>query len=201
MEHESRGLVLESIGRGKESKGVLLFQKVSREACRAAKNGDVPDSGYRLYLECLFDDLATELGVLFIGDCRSPIMFPSDACLKKIVDILNGCEIGGVWGEDETIGWIYQYFTPKELRDKARKESGAPRNSYELAFRNQFYTPRYVVQFLVDNTLGRIWYEMHHGEHAPQGQVSLPRLSAERDLPQCKPSTSDPLSRISGGRR
>jgi hypothetical protein len=36
----------------------------------------------------------------------------------------------------------------------------APRNSRELAVRNQFFTPRYVVQFLVDNTLGRIWYEM-----------------------------------------
>ena len=163
MEHESRGLILESVGQGKESKGFLLFQKVSPEACRAAKNSDVLDSGYRLYLECLYDDLATELGVLFDRRLPQSIIFPSDACLKKIVDILNGGEIAGVWGEDETIGWIYQYFTPKELRDKARKESSAPRNSYELAFRNQFYTPRYVVQFLVDNTLGRIWYEMHQG--------------------------------------
>ena len=52
---------------------------------------------------------------------------------------------------------MYQYFTPKELRDQARKESPAPRNSYELAFRNQFFTPRDVVEFLTDNTLGRIW--------------------------------------------
>jgi hypothetical protein len=41
-----------------------------------------------------------------------------------------------------------------------RNESAAPRNSRELAVRNQFFTPRYVVQFLTDNTLGRIWYEM-----------------------------------------
>lgn len=59
---------------------------------------------------------------------------------------------------------FYQYFTPKELRDEARKESQAPRNSYELAFRNQFFTPRYVVEFLTDNTLGRIWYEMREGK-------------------------------------
>ena len=39
-----------------------------------------------------------------------------------------------------------------------REESQAPRNSRELAVRNQFFTPRYVVQFLTDNTLGRIWY-------------------------------------------
>src|SRR5204863_2641263 len=37
----------------------------------------------------------------------------------------------------------------------------APRNSRELAVRNQFFTPRYVVQFLTDNTLGRLWLEMH----------------------------------------
>jgi len=69
-----------------------------------------------------------------------------------------------IWTQDETIGWVYQYFTPKELRDQARKESQAPRNSYELAFRNQFFTPRYVVEFLTDNTLGRIWYEMRTGD-------------------------------------
>jgi hypothetical protein len=69
-----------------------------------------------------------------------------------------------IWSQDETIGWVYQYFTPKELRDQARKESQAPRNSYELAFRNQFFTPRYVVEFLTDNTLGRIWYEMRKGD-------------------------------------
>ncbi len=47
-----------------------------------------------------------------------------------------------------------------------RKESSAPRNSRELAVRNQFFTPRYVVEFLTDNTLGRIWYEMTKGETA-----------------------------------
>ena len=30
-------------------------------------------------------------------------------------------------------------------------------------FGNQFFTPRDVVQFLTDNTLGRIWYEMRQG--------------------------------------
>ena len=46
------------------------------------------------------------------------------------------------------------------MRDPKQGGSQAPRNSRELAVRNQFFTPRYVVQFLTDNTLGRIWYEM-----------------------------------------
>lgn len=45
-----------------------------------------------------------------------------------------------------------------------REESAAPRNSRELAVRNQFFTPRYVVEFLTDNTLGRTWYEIRQGE-------------------------------------
>lgn len=45
-----------------------------------------------------------------------------------------------------------------------RDASQAPRNSRELAVRNQFFTPRYVVEFLTDNTLGRIWYEMTQGQ-------------------------------------
>ena len=43
-----------------------------------------------------------------------------------------------LWAEDETIGWIYQYFNSKDERKKMREASQAPRNSRELAVRNQF---------------------------------------------------------------
>ena len=75
-----------------------------------------------------------------------------------------------LWGEDETIGWIYQYFNSSEERRQMRAESQAPRNSRELAVRNQFFTPRYVVEFLTDNTLGRIWYEMTQGQTRAEGE-------------------------------
>ena len=91
-------------------------------------------------------------------------VFPPQRVLDQVLDLINSAELADIWTADETIGWVYQYFTPKELRDKARSESQAPRNSYELAFRNQFYTPRYVVEFLTDNTLGRTWYEMRQGQ-------------------------------------
>jgi hypothetical protein len=48
------------------------------------------------------------------------------------------------------------------MRDAAK--GGPPRDSRELAVRNQFFTPRYVVEFLTDNTLGRLWYEMTQGQ-------------------------------------
>lgn len=158
MEHPSRGLIPETIGQKELSKGFRQFVMISPEALR-----NKADGGYRLYLELLFDDLGQTLGVLFSRSLPQSILFPSPTCLSQILDLLNQPELFPVWADDETIGWIYQYFTPPELRDQVRKESAAPRNGNELSFRNQFYTPRYVVEFLTDNTLGRIWYEMQQG--------------------------------------
>ncbi len=84
----------------------------------------------------------------------------------SLLEQVNHSDIDALWAEDETIGWIYQYFNTKDERKKMRDESAAPRNSRELAVRNQFFTPRYVVEFLTDNTLGRIWYEMTQGQTA-----------------------------------
>jgi hypothetical protein len=86
--------------------------------------------------------------------------------MEDVLGELNKSELMRLWTEDETIGWVYQYFNPPEERRAMRDASAAPRNSRELAVRNQFFTPRYVVEFLTDNTLGRIWYEMRKGDTA-----------------------------------
>ena len=154
---EARGLVQECASKGDQSAGF-------KEFCGLAPGLAVfPDKGYRLYIESLFDELGTEIRVLF--DRRDPasLLWPGKKALDGVLEIFNRQEIEGVWAEDETIGWIYQYFNSAEERKKMREESAAPRNSRELAVRNQFFTPRYVVAFLTDNTLGRIWYEMCQG--------------------------------------
>ena len=166
MEHPSRALIQPSIGDGDQSKGFQQFSLLSPEAMRArpAPPAGPGTGGYRLYLELLYDDLAQVLGVLYDRTLPTSILFPTSPCLNEVLDALNDPALESAWAEDETIGWIYQYFTPTELREAARKASSAPRNSYELAFRNQFYTPHYVVAFLADNTLGRLWWEMRGGE-------------------------------------
>jgi hypothetical protein len=154
---ESRELVQECVTRGDASAGFAEFSGL-------APGVKFPDgSGYRLYIESIFDELSTEVKVLF--DRRDPAsaLWPRRAAFEDLLQILNGDELKSAWAEDETIGWVYQYFNSGEERRQMREESQAPRNSRELAVRNQFFTPRYVVQFLTDNTLGRIWYEMRRG--------------------------------------
>jgi SAM-dependent methyltransferase len=157
---ERRGLVPECVSKGPESEGYRLFCEIAPTLVQAQDQG-VADGGYRLFLQLLFDDVAAEIRVLFDRTLPPSHLFPEGQALKRVLNLLNHPEITETWDVDETLGWVYQYFTPKELRDKVRKESSAPRNSYELSFRNQFYTPEYVVRFLGDNTLGRLWWEMH----------------------------------------
>ena len=159
MEDPSRTLIQPSIHGTTQSKGFRQFVMLSPAALQAE-----PDGGYRLYLRLLFDDLAQTLGVLFDRSLPTSMLFPSASCFQEVLGLLNDPDLAGIWGEDETIGWIYQYFTPGEQREEARAASSAPRTSYELAFRNQFYTPHYVVAFLADNALGRLWWEMRSGK-------------------------------------
>lgn len=155
---EDRELVIECVRKGNSSDGFRLFDSISGGAL-----GSIHET-YRIFLECMMDELALDLGVLFDRTNPQSVIFPTERCLKEIFDLLNYPDLSSVWSEDETIGWIYQYFNPPEERRAMREASQAPRNSRELAVRNQFFTPRYVVEFLTDNTLGRIWYEMRKGK-------------------------------------
>lgn len=155
---EARGILMESIGNGYQSKGFQLYSYMAGSA--------LGESGksYRTYIFSLFDEFSLDLKVLFDRFSPQGRLFPKDSTLLELLDLINHPEVEPLWAEDETIGWIYQYFNSKEERKKMRDESSAPRNSRELAVRNQFFTPRYVVEFLTDNTLGRIWYEMTQGK-------------------------------------
>jgi hypothetical protein len=196
----------EAVSRGVNSNGVKFYLADHPEEERLFNTGH-QDLAYRHFLDWLGALLSDEIGVLFNPNDPANRLYPRQKTLDQVLDLLNG---GGIkpeeaelreewpqiWSQDETIGWVYQYFTPKELRDAARdpKKGGsqAPRNSYELAFRNQFFTPRYVVEFLADNTLGRIWYEMRKGNTELKDQCRyMVRHPAEIFLKEGEQSPKD----------
>jgi hypothetical protein len=155
---EARELLQECITKGEQSVGY-------REFCGMAPGVAMlpAAAGYRLYIESLFDELSTEMKVLFDRCDTASVLWPKRPTFESLLNVLNSDELLGVWDEDETIGWVYQFFNSADERRAMREESQAPQNSRELAVRNQFFTPRYVVRFLVDNTLGRLWVEMRQG--------------------------------------
>lgn len=154
---EARGQLIETVSKGYQSRGYQLYSKISGTAL-----GETGQA-YQVYLFSVFDELAQELPALFDRYAANGLLFPRETALRALLDELNHFEIEPLWAADETIGWIYQYFNTKEERKAMRDASQAPRNSRELAVRNQFFTPRYVVEFLVDNTLGRLWFNATAG--------------------------------------
>ena len=155
---EARGLLRrQAVAEGQASAGFKDFQKVCPQVCQAQ-----PDGGYQLFLELLYDELAASIRPLFDRGGPHSLIFPGWTTLDQVLALLNDSALADVWVEDETIGWVYQFFNTPD-RERVR-QGGRPRRPEDVAVINQFYTPRYIVEFLVDNTLGRLWIEMRDGE-------------------------------------
>lgn len=166
---EERDLILESIRGGYDAVGFQSYDAIAQTVGVSKYNR------YKWYLHSIFDELSIELPAVF--DRYSPygLIFPDESTLLKLIELINDSQLSdwydeqngttvNFWKEDETLGWMFQYYNSLEERRKMRDESNKPRNSREMAVRNQFFTPEYVVRFLTDNSLGRIWYEMTGGQ-------------------------------------
>jgi hypothetical protein len=166
---EERGIIKETIRKEYNSEGFQIFDSITGQGAVAEQY-----IRYKWYLHSIFDELAIDLPSVFDRFSPYALIFPGERAMRSLLTIINnesvtmhreeGKQPMNLWQEDETIGWIYQYYNSREEISEMRDASDAPRNSRELAVRNQFFTPRYVVQFLTDNSLGRIWYEMTKGK-------------------------------------
>ena len=146
---EAVGLLPQSLSEGSSSAGFKELLEVAPLLVHE-KSG-----GYWLYLRLCGDELAVDLPQLF--DPRNPLLGlePSAAAFDELVGLIRAPELHGVWDAPDALGWAYQFFNSGDERRAMRDESASPRTSRELAVRNQFFTPRYVVDFLVHNSLGR----------------------------------------------
>lgn len=146
---EALGLLPPSLAEGRRSQG---FRELLELAPLLA--GD-DTGGYWVYLQLCGDELAGDVPTLF--DPRNPLLalVPSPGAVDELTSHLADPATAALWTAPDCLGWVYQFFNTKDEREAMREESAAPRDSRELAVRNQFFTPRYVVDFLVQNSLGR----------------------------------------------
>lgn len=69
------------------------------------------------------------------------------------------------WREVEIVGWLYQFYISEEKDEvfknlKKNKKIGKK----EIGPATQLFTPRWIVEYMVDNSLGRLWLESHPDE-------------------------------------
>ncbi len=138
--------------------------------------------GYAALLQLVFDELALDLPGLF-GDVGLTRLFPvPPATLREVVQRLDDPGLLPAWTDDTTLGWVYQYWNdPEREALDAKLNDGGKIEPHEIASKTQMFTERYMVEWLLQNSLGLAWLCMcrKHGWTADAEQV-LPGLDVRR---------------------
>lgn len=114
--------------------------------------------GLRLLLELVFEDLADQLPGLF-GRVGHTDLVPMPApLLFECIQAINDPALEPCWLDDTCLGWIYQYWNdPAREALDAKLNDGGKVARDELASKTQMFTERYMVEWLLQNSLNQQW--------------------------------------------
>lgn len=145
------------------------------------------DGGFGYLLQQIWDELARELPALFAySEVQETIPVPGPTLLW-LIDTLADVELREAWRDDTTLGWLYQYWNDPDreaIDARIKNETGdaAKVHAHELAQKTQLFTERYMVEWLVQNTVGATWLAMckKHGWE-PRATETLQGLQTKRE--------------------
>ena len=114
-------------------------------------------------LPFMFESVGKEAGRV------DELLMPADllaegSVLRNAVEVMTpeDCGVDDPSGNVEIIGWLYQYYISErknEVMDgfKRNRKAGAD----EIPAATQLFTPDWIVRYLVQNTVGRLWMQSH----------------------------------------
>ncbi len=147
---------------------------------------------YRLLLVAQCNALATAMPFLFERiDDETELLLPdnllhSDSLIRKLVTDIDEED----WQQVEIIGWLYQFY----ISEKKDEVIGKVVKSEDIPAATQLFTPNWIVQYLVQNSVGRLWlmanpastlksqwpYYIQPAEQTPEVQAQLDALIQTR---------------------
>lgn len=128
------------------------------------------------------------------------LLFPEKLLhVDSIVKDINGIIPEDDWREVEIIGWIYQdYIAPK--KDKVFKDlqKNVKISKENISAATQLFTPHWIVRYLVENSLGRLWMlnrpnsrlfeQMVYYIRPEQTETDFLRVNSPEDIKVCDPA-------------
>jgi hypothetical protein len=164
---------------GWQSGGYRAFREMNPALVR-----DDESEGYAFVLQMVFEDLAGELPGLFGSASVSELVPVPTPTLRHAVEALDDPELTSCWTDDMTLGWVYQYWNdPEREALDAKLNAGGKVERHEIASKTQMFTERYMVDWLLQNSLGPMWLAMcqKHGWTAEAvADGTLDRLEERR---------------------
>ena len=110
---------------------------------------------YRLLLVAQCNALSAAMPFLFERiDDETELLLPdnllrTDSVIAKLVAQIPEED----WAEVEIIGWLYQFY----ISEKKDQVIGKVVKSEDIPAATQLFTPNWIVQYLVQNSVGRLW--------------------------------------------
>ena len=110
---------------------------------------------YRRLLVAQCNQLAVAMPFLFERiDDETELLLPdnllhSDSLIRKLVNEIDETD----WQQVEIIGWLYQFY----ISEKKDQVIGKVVKSEDIPAATQLFTPNWIVQYLVQNSIGRLW--------------------------------------------
>lgn len=122
------------------------------------------DALYRYLLIALCNALGGWLPGMFQQITSvAELLFPAallkaDSVLGEMARLDDDC-----WNEIQVIGWLYQYYI-SQRHDEVVDINGSAIKKEDIPAATCLYTTDWVVRYMVENSLGRLWLEGHPSE-------------------------------------
>lgn len=118
--------------------------------------------GLREFIKEAFDHLGE--GIALYHRSYPYALLPHTVELNEIMEAFNAVAKDRdvdehIWASDDILGWLYESYNNDKKRE--HKDSGAKTEYHKVSLQSQVYTPRWVVEFLVQNSLGKLYLEMY----------------------------------------
>jgi hypothetical protein len=134
-------------------------------------DGNKESELYQMLLLAQCHALHSAMPFLFEGiDDETELVLPenllhSDSIIRKLVSAGDPDD----WQEVEVLGWLYQFYISERKDEVMARKSIVP--TEDIPAVTQLFTPHWVVRYLVENSLGRLWLLNRPGsrlrEHMP----------------------------------
>jgi hypothetical protein len=173
---EGRGLARTRVlEKGWNSAGYREFREWAPALCKDESEG------YATLLEMVFRELSVELPGLF-GEVGLTGLFDVPVgALREAVTRLDAEVLREAWDDDTTPGWVYQYWNdPERERLDGKITDGGKIEAHEIASKTQMFTERYMVEWLLQNTLGLQWLALCQKKGWTADALSILPALAER---------------------
>jgi len=128
------------------------------------------------------------------------LLFPENLLhIDSIVKDINEIIPEDDWREVEVIGWIYQdYIAPKKDKVFKALQKNVKISKENIPAATQLFTPHWIVRYLVENSLGRLWmlnrpgsrlYErMDYYIKPEESETDFLKVSSPEEIKVCDPA-------------